>query len=113
MFLRRDRGRGDTWGLIALGVVLCIVSVLGLTGAFGEISNGGRFDTIVLFGVPLGLAAIGGGIANWIRGWSDPGDEEVDDPAHVGDRAGLLDEDEAEAEGDAADASRPDGMIDR
>ncbi|MBP2459100.1 hypothetical protein ABID70_001667 [Clavibacter michiganensis] len=103
MSLRRDRGWGDTWGLIALGVVLCVVSVLGLTGAFGEISSVGRFETIVLVGVPLGLLAIGAGIVNWIRGWNDPGGPEAEDPVHAGDRAGLPGE----------DGSRPDGMIDR
>ncbi|CAQ02417.1 hypothetical protein ACR8AL_15245 [Clavibacter sepedonicus] len=85
MFLR-SRSRGsETLGLVILGVVLCVVSVLGLTGAFGEISNAGRFDTIVLLGVPVGLVSIGAGIVNWIRGWGDPGDAEVDDPPHVGD----------------------------
>nr|WP_228495164.1 hypothetical protein [Clavibacter sp. VKM Ac-2873] len=106
----RSRGR-ETWGWLILGVALCAVSVLGLTGAFGEISNAGRGDTIVLFGVPLGLLAIGGGVANWIRGWSDPGDEEVEDPAHVGDRAGLPVD--GEGDGEVEDQSRPDGMIDR
>ncbi|WP_237583264.1 hypothetical protein [Clavibacter tessellarius] len=90
-----------------------MISVLGLTGAFGEISSAGRFDTIVLFGVPLGLFSIGCGIANWIRGWSDPGDEEVDDPEHVGDRAGLPDADPADADGRVRDRPTPDGMIDR
>jgi hypothetical protein len=96
VFLRsRSRGR-ETWGLWILGLSLCLISVLGLTGVFGELGSGGRFHTIVLFGVPLGLVVIGLGIVNAIRGWSDPGDEEVDDPAQVGDRAGLPD---AEAPG--------------
>jgi hypothetical protein len=138
VFLRsRSRGR-ETWGWVIFGLALCVISVLGLTGAFGELGTVGRGETIVLFGVPLGLLAIGTGIANWIRGWSDPGGEEVEDPAHAGDRAGLPD---AEAPGphatgphatgphatgrDAAasdataadvtgpDATAPDGMIDR
>ncbi|KDP92299.1 MULTISPECIES: hypothetical protein [Clavibacter] len=108
MFLRKGSRGNETLGLVILGVVLCVVSVLGLTGAFGEISNGGRFDTIVLLGVPLGLVSIGGGIVNWIRGWSDPGDAEVDDPPHVGDRSGLPDPD-----GDGPGRPAPDGMIDR
>ncbi|OUE17846.1 hypothetical protein BFL34_03097 [Clavibacter michiganensis] len=91
MFLRSRARWRATLGLWILGIALCVISVLGLTGAFGEISSAGRFDTIVLFGVPLGLLSIGCGIANWIRGWSDPGDEEVEDPVHVGDRAGIPD----------------------
>jgi hypothetical protein len=74
VFLRsRSRGR-ETWGLVILGIGLCVVSVLGLTGVFGEIGNAGRFDTIVLVGVPLGLFAIGAGIVNAFRGGSDPED---------------------------------------
>ena len=73
MFLR-DRVRGrDTWSLVVLGVVLCALSVLGLTGAFGDLDGAGRFGTVVLIGVPLGLVAIGGGIANGIRGLRDTG----------------------------------------
>jgi hypothetical protein len=108
VFLRsRSRGR-DTFGLVILGVGLCVVSVLGLTGVFGEISSAGRGSTIVLLGVPIGLVVIGMGIANAIRGWSDPGDAEVDDPPHVGDRSGLPGPD-----GTGPDSTRPDGMIDR
>ncbi|MFD2341227.1 hypothetical protein ACFSM7_12945 [Clavibacter michiganensis subsp. tessellarius] len=113
MFLRSRARWRATLGLWILGIALCVISVLGLTGAFGEISSAGRFDTIVLFGVPLGLFSIGCGIANWIRGWSDPGDEEVDDPEHVGDRAGLPDADPADADGRVRDRPTPDGMIDR
>ncbi|CCE76283.1 hypothetical protein [Clavibacter nebraskensis] len=102
MFLRsRSRGR-ETWGYVVLGVFLCLTSVLGLAGILGEITTS-RGSTLVLFGVPLGLLPIGVGVANALRGWSDPGDEEVDDPPHAGDRAALPGE----------DASRPDGMIDR
>lgn len=112
MFLRsRSRGR-ETWGWVISGVALCVISVLGLTGAFGEISSAGRGDAIVLFGVPLGLVAIGTGIVNALRGWSDPGDEEVDDPEHVGDRAGLPDAGAADADGRGRDRPTPDGMID-
>ncbi|MDO4099786.1 hypothetical protein [Clavibacter michiganensis] len=46
-------------------------------------------------------------MATALRGWGDPGAEEVEDPAHVGDRAGLPREGGIEVE------SRPDGMIDR
>lgn len=113
MFLRSRARWRTTLGLWILGIALCVISVLGLTGAFGEISSAGRFDTIVLFGVPLGLFSIGCGIANWIRGWSDPGDEEVDDPEHVGDRAGLPDAAAADADGRVRDRPTPDGMIDR
>ena len=103
MFLwSRARWRA-TLGLWILGIALCVVSVLGLTGAFGEISGAGRFGTIVLFGVPLGLLCIGCGIVNWIRGWSDPGDEEVDDSAHAGDRAGLPDAEAVDADGTGRD----------
>ena len=79
------------WALVAavaahlLGVVLCAVSMLGLTGAFGEIRSGGKLDTVVLFGVPLGLLAIGAGIVNGIRGRSGPGGPGIDDPAVEGD----------------------------
>jgi hypothetical protein len=98
---------------VILGIALCAISVLGLTGVFGEISSAGRFDTIVLFGVPLGLLAIGAGIANGIRGWGDPGDEEVDDLEHVGDRSGLPDARATDADGAGRDRPGPDGMIDR
>jgi hypothetical protein len=102
VFLRsRSRGR-ETWGYVILGVFLCLTSVLGLAGILGEITTS-RGSTLVLFGVPLGLLSIGVGVANALRGWSDPGDEEVDGPPHAGDRAGLPGE----------EASRPDGMIDR
>jgi hypothetical protein len=122
VFLRsRSRGR-ETWGLWILGLGLCLISVLGLTGVFGELRTG-RGTSIILFGVPLGLFAIGLGVANAIRGWGDPGEEEVDDPEHVGDRAGLPDAAEPDAVGaetDGADRERPgpdrpapDGMIDR
>jgi hypothetical protein len=99
VFLRRDRGRADTWGLIAIGVVLCVVSVLGLTGAFGEISSVGRFETIVLFGVPLGILAIVGGIVNIFRQAARSRDDTHDDGS-VSDRPGR-------------DRPAPDGMIDR
>jgi hypothetical protein len=99
VFLRRERGWGDTWGLIAIGVVLCVVSVLGLTGAFGEISSVGRFETIVLSGVPLGIVAIVGGIVNIFRQAARPRDDTHDDGS-VSDRP---------SRGDTA----PDGMIDR
>lgn len=129
MFLRsRSRGR-ETWGLWILGLGLCTVSVLGLTGVFGEL-RAGRGTSIILFGVPLGLFVIGLGVVNAIRGWSDPGDAEVDDPEHVGDGAGLphegtdpdagTDADAAAADADRAGGDRPgegraspDGMIDR
>ncbi|OUE30377.1 hypothetical protein BFL35_10460 [Clavibacter michiganensis] len=113
MFLRsRSRGR-ETWGLWLLGLGLCLVSVLGLTGVFGELGGVGRFHTIVLFGVPLGLFVIGLGIVNAIRGWSDPGDEEVDDPVHAGDRAGLPDAEPTEADATDRDRHGPDGVIGR
>jgi hypothetical protein len=113
VFLRsRSRGR-ETFGLVILGVGLCVVSVLGLTGVFGEISAAGRGSTIVLLGVPIGLVVIGMGIVNAIRGWSDPGDEEVDDPEHAGDRAGLPDEEATEVGATGRDRPAPDGMIDR
>ncbi|MDO4044280.1 hypothetical protein [Clavibacter michiganensis] len=106
MFLRsRSRGR-ETWGYVILGLFLCLTSVLGLTGVLGELTTS-RGSTLVLFGVPLGLLSIGVGVANALRGWGDPGAEEVEDPAHVGDRAGLPREGGVEVE------SRPDGMIDR
>ncbi|MDQ0745375.1 hypothetical protein QFZ62_002683 [Clavibacter sp. B3I6] len=112
MFLR-DRARGrDTWSLVVLGVVLCAVSVLGLMGVFGELDGAGRFGTVVLIGVPLGLVAIGGGIANGIRGLRDTsagagsGDEGA--PAPAGDRADLSGPDGTDLE-----PTRPDGMIDR
>jgi hypothetical protein len=113
VFLRSRARWRATLGLSILGIALCVVSVLGLTGAFGEISSAGRFDTIVLFGVPLGLFSIGCGIANWIRGWGDPGDEEVDDPEHAGDRASLPDEEATEVDATGRDRPAPDGMIDR
>ncbi|KZC95176.1 MULTISPECIES: hypothetical protein [Clavibacter] len=70
MFLRsRSRGR-ETWGLWILGLGLCVVSVLGLTGVFGEL-RAGRGTGIILFGVPLGIFTIGLGIANAIRGGGD------------------------------------------
>jgi len=102
VFLRRERRWPDTWGLIALGVVLCAVSMLGLTGAFGEIRSGGKLDTVVLFGMPLGLLAIGAGIVNGIRGRSGPGGPGIDDPAVEGD-----------AEATGRDRPAPDGMIER
>jgi hypothetical protein len=72
VFLRsRSRGR-ETWGLWILGLGLCAVSVLGLTGVFGELGSG-RGTGIILFGVPLGLFVIGVGVVNAIRGGSDPG----------------------------------------
>jgi hypothetical protein len=113
----RDRARGrDTWSLVVLGVVLCALSVLGLTGAFGELDGAGRFGTVVLIGVPLGLVAIGGGIANGIRGLRDTsagsgsGAGSGDDgaPAPAGDRADLSGPDGTDPE-----PTRPDGMIDR
>jgi hypothetical protein len=113
VFLRsRSRGR-ETWGWVILGIALCVVSVLGLTGVFGEISSAGRGDSIILFGVPLGLVAIGAGVANWIRGWSDPGEEEVEDLPHAGDRSGLPREDGSGGQGADPEPTRPDGMIDR
>lgn len=113
MFLRSRARWRATLGLWILGIALCVVSVLGLTGAFGEISGAGRFGTIVLFGVPLGLLCIGCGIVNAIRGWSDPGDEEVDDPAHVGARAGLPDAEAPRGPAVGRERPGPDGMIDR
>jgi hypothetical protein len=113
VFLRSRARWRQTLGLWILGIALCVVSVLGLTGAFGEISGAGRFGTVVLFGVPLGLLSIGWGIANWIRGWSDPGDQEVDDPALVGDRAGLHDEEAPDPGATGPDRRGPGGMIDR
>lgn len=99
MFLRRDRGWGDTWGLISIGIVLCVLSVLGLTGAFGEIGHAGRFETIVLVGVPLGIVAIVGGIVNLARQWARSRDD-TDGDDSVSDRPGR-------------DRPAPDGMIDR
>ncbi|OUE09921.1 hypothetical protein CMsap09_13315 [Clavibacter michiganensis] len=91
MFLRRERRWPDTWGLIAIGVVLSVVSVIGLTGAFGEIDSAGKLDTIVLFGVPLGLFAIGAGVVNAVRGGRDQGGT---------DRGGTdADEDAADTDG--------------
>ena len=92
MFLRRERRWPDTWGLIAIGVVLCVVSVIGLTGAFGEIDSAGKLDTIVLFGVPLGLFAIGAGVVNAVRGGSardgtDPDGPDADEDEDAGDAA--------------------------
>ncbi|ALD13474.1 hypothetical protein [Clavibacter capsici] len=113
MFLRSRARWRTTLGLWILGIALCVVSVLGLTGAFGEISSAGRFGTIVLFGVPLGLLSIGCGIANGIRGWSDPGDEEVDEPVHAGDRAGLSDAEATEADATDRDRHGPGGSTDR
>jgi hypothetical protein len=111
----RDRARGrDTWSLVVLGVVLCAVSVLGLTGAFGELDGAGRFGTVVLIGVPLGLVAIGGGIANGIRGLRDTsagsgsGSGDQGAPAPAGDRA-----DPPGPDGTDPEPTRPDGMIDR
>jgi hypothetical protein len=113
VFLRSRARWRQTLGLWILGIALCVISVLGLTGAFGEINGAGRFGAVVLFGVPLGLLSIGCGIANWIRGWSDPGDQEVDDPALVGDRAGLHDEEASDPGAIGPDRPAPDGMIDR
>jgi hypothetical protein len=40
VFLRsRSLGR-ETWGLWILGLSLCLISVLGLTGVFGELGSG-------------------------------------------------------------------------
>jgi hypothetical protein len=109
----RDRVRGrDTWSLVVLGVVLCALSVLGLTGAFGEIGSGGKLDTIVLLGVPLGLVAIGGGIVNAFRGGRDTREGDRDDDrdaaAPPGDPA-----DPPGPDGSDPEPARPDGMIDR
>ncbi|WP_445442471.1 hypothetical protein [Clavibacter sp. km1a] len=95
-----------------LGVVLCAVSVLGLTGAFGELNGARHFGTIVLIGVPLGLVAIGGGIANAFRGGSDlrEGDRDAPEP---GDRADLPRPDGSGPDGTDPAPTRPDGMIDR
>jgi hypothetical protein len=112
VFLRsRSRGR-ETWGLWILGLGLCAVSVLGLTGVFGELRSG-RGTGIILFGVPLGLFVIGVGVVNAIRGGSDPGGSEVDDPAHAGDHSGLPADDGAGRPGPDPDRTGPDGMIDR
>ncbi|WP_043673822.1 hypothetical protein [Clavibacter michiganensis] len=115
MFLRNgSRSRGqEAWGLVILGVVLCVVSVLGLTGAFGEISSAGRFDTIVLFGVPLGLFSIGAGIVTAFRGSRVAGDGDGDDPARTGDRSADPDAEGADVDTTDRDRPAPDGMIDR
>jgi hypothetical protein len=118
VFLRsRSRGR-ETWGLWILGLGLCVVSVLGLTGVFGEIRSSSRLATVVLVGVPLGLVVIGAGVVNAIRGWGDPGGAEVDDLPHAGDRSGLPVDDgsgrqASGPDGPSPDGPGPDGMIDR
>ncbi|MFS4507050.1 hypothetical protein ACMA46_12515 [Clavibacter sp. Sh2141] len=91
-----------------LGVVLCAVSVLGLTGAFGEISSAGKLDTIVLLGVPLGLVSIGAGVVHAFRGGRVPRDGDRDAPAEPGERADLQ-----RPGGTDPAPTRPDGMIDR
>jgi hypothetical protein len=66
MFLRRGKST-EGWAFIGFGVFACIFSLLGLSGAFGPLGDSGRGDTLVLLGIPLGVAMIIGGIVSIYR----------------------------------------------
>ena len=66
MFLRSQK-KSPGWGLIAFGLVLCLLSVILLSGIFGPVPEAGRASSVALFGVPLGIATIVVGIVTLLR----------------------------------------------
>lgn len=65
MFLRRGKST-QGWALIGFGVFAAIFSIIGLVGGFGD-SFGGRTETLVYLGIPIGVAAIIVGILSLYR----------------------------------------------
>ena len=72
VFLRRGKST-DGWALIGFGVFACIFSAIGLSGGFGT-ELGGRTETLVYLGVPLGVAAIVVGVISLYRDGRRPQD---------------------------------------
>jgi hypothetical protein len=72
VFLRRGKST-DGWALIGFGVFACIFSAIGLSGGFGT-ELGGRTETLVYLGVPLGVAAIVLGVISLYRDGRRPQD---------------------------------------
>ena len=66
MFLRRGKST-DGLALVGFGIFACIFSAIGLFGGFGTVDSGGRLGLMVYFGIPLGIAAIIGGIVSLYR----------------------------------------------
>jgi hypothetical protein len=105
VFLRRGPQPDGTewWGFVLIGVILIGIAGLGLSGAFGELGGAGRFRSLVLFGIPLGVVAL---VIGMVKLFRDDGPR--DDARPEGDRPGP-----ARPDGPGPDVERPDGMIDR
>jgi hypothetical protein len=66
MFLRRGKST-EGGALIGFGVFACIFSAIGLSGAFVSLPETGRAGALILIGIPVGIAAIIGGIVSLYR----------------------------------------------
>jgi hypothetical protein len=66
VFLRRGKST-DGWAMVGFGIFACIFSLIGLSGGSGAVESVNRLGLMILFGIPLGIAAIIGGIVALYR----------------------------------------------